>query len=560
MAMSYNDYLTADWKGMGLSADQAIQRVAGDSSLTAQQKAQILKQRGASTGGVDRAMGWGSGTAQQKAQSIFGGTPAPQPNPQPQGQTPFGNGLTPGQGRDWNPNTYQATTPQTTAQRTAQINQIWGDPSLTAEQKYAQIRNLGVGAGEVANARGMSWGDLSGQLGSRLGVDLNSPQAVIQAMRSGQIDATLGAQLLQGSMADKSGYESRELAKQINDYYGGEVLGWNQSALADDLGGTIQGQRGTGILDQMLRGDMVFNEGMDNLRSNWRFQKQSTDGTMMEYVPGQGMVARTDAYMPWFGQGGVGGPGGGMPGGGGTGYDPGYVGNGGTGGGGGGIGVGGNPGVGGQGQYDTVDQLMSGYSDSPLAALARSQSLDQMAARGMQNSAMASSAGELAALQAYLPVAQQDSGQSFEDYAQRLGYTQQLGLNEQSFGHSMQLMESEYDRRSQMLQQEYGNTYALEQLRQTGNMDIARLQQNANQWQLSQNQYGAYVQNQMMVQEMMQREINQAQTTQGLSAEQKQAAIDEIINRYSGWASRVNEMYSGASGWSWDWIPEMGSA
>lgn len=560
MAMTYDDYLKVDPKSTGLSVDQMIQRVAGDSGLTATQKAQVLKHHGASTGGVDRAMGWSGGTAQQKANSIFGGQPQPKPQPQTTGNTPLRTGLLAGTGRDWSPNNYHETGAGDVATRTRKINEIWDNPNLSREQKYSAIKGLGVGLGEVANARGMSYEDAASRLGQGLGVDINSPDAVLAAMRSGQIDRNTAAQILQGSMAGRSGAESRAMAERLNMRYGGGLLGWDQSALAGDLENTHQGRTGTSIIDKMLRGEQQFDTGMDNLRETWRFMK-SNDGARTEYDPRTGgMVPLTEGYMDWWGNGAA--PGGGGPGGGGPGseFDPGYMGNGDQGGGGTGGGPGGGgPGGGGTGggpggqydtSYDTVIELMEQYRSSPLAEQARRAVMDQYAAMGMSNSDIAVQAAEEAAMNAFFQAASQDSSSSLQQALQSQGFYQQGSLNEQQFGHQMELMQSEYGERAKLLQQEFGNSIEMENLRQSGLIDLENLRQRFNSQQLDQSRFLAYSQFANVYGEMMMNEIRELQQAEGYTEEEKQNGLAEIRQRYENQLGWLDGVFKSSNGWS----------
>lgn len=136
----------------------------------------------------------------------------------------------------------------------------------------------------------------------------------------------------------------------------------------------------------------------------------------------------------------------------------------------------------------TVQSRLEGLLGSGSTFLERARARSKQAAnkRGLLNSSMAVQAGEAAAIDAALPIAQQDSAalmesalsaQNFEqasgiarqDFLQRgelsaQEFIQASGLSLQEFNQSSEMLTQEYDERIRLLDEEYGHR-ATEQLR-----------------------------------------------------------------------------------------------
>jgi hypothetical protein len=73
-------------------------------------------------------------------------------------------------------------------------------------------------------------------------------------------------------------------------------------------------------------------------------------------------------------------------------------------------------------------------SDSPYIKQAQNSALRQASSRGLINTSMAAGAGQAAAIQSALPIAQQDAQQSFQNKQQYDAYRQNLNQAEQQYG------------------------------------------------------------------------------------------------------------------------------
>jgi hypothetical protein len=102
---------------------------------------------------------------------------------------------------------------------------------------------------------------------------------------------------------------------------------------------------------------------------------------------------------------------------------------------------------------DSVKKQITGMmsSDSPYMKAARNKGHQFANQRGMMNSSIAGQAAEAAAINAALPIAQQDASQIAAKNSADLGFKHQQSLNTQTQGHQMEQIDKEDSIRKDLL-------------------------------------------------------------------------------------------------------------
>ena len=102
---------------------------------------------------------------------------------------------------------------------------------------------------------------------------------------------------------------------------------------------------------------------------------------------------------------------------------------------------------------DTVATRLTDITskNSPFMQQARTGAQQVSEKRGLQNSSIAASAGESAALNAALPVAQQDASQTFQKNFAEQGLGHQMQLGEQQQGFDMAKLQQDLATRRELL-------------------------------------------------------------------------------------------------------------
>lgn len=128
---------------------------------------------------------------------------------------------------------------------------------------------------------------------------------------------------------------------------------------------------------------------------------------------------------------------------------------------------------------------------SPLMTAARTKSMQASNRRGLVNSSIAAQAGERAALDVALPIAQQDAAAKTGRNQQKLSTAGQSRLQSESFAgqekladqtqaHRLELGEQEFTNRESLLNTELGNRSDMQQLDLASKERIANMNVQAN--------------------------------------------------------------------------------
>lgn len=127
-------------------------------------------------------------------------------------------------------------------------------------------------------------------------------------------------------------------------------------------------------------------------------------------------------------------------------------------------------------KYESVFDLLNQYldEDSPYMQAAVSRANEEMAARGLLNSSIGVGAAQRAAIESALPIAQQDSQQSY-------GWQ----LSEKEFNQDAALLATEYNRKWNEANLNIEGNLANTALQNKGNVDIQKLK-NQSAWDLGQ--------------------------------------------------------------------------
>ena len=124
---------------------------------------------------------------------------------------------------------------------------------------------------------------------------------------------------------------------------------------------------------------------------------------------------------------------------------------------------------------DLVANQMSDLlqSDSPYLTAARTSAAQTAASRGLLNSSMAAGAGELAAIQSALPIAQQDANTSFQQGLTNQGYLNQASQTNAAAQNQLGLLGAQDTATKEQMALQQG--YTLEQMDQQQLNDLQKL-------------------------------------------------------------------------------------
>lgn len=180
-----------------------------------------------------------------------------------------------------------------------------------------------------------------------------------------------------------------------------------------------------------------------------------------------------------------------------------------------------------QGQLNTLLQ-----NQNPLMQRAYYQGLDMANSRGLLNSSMASEAAQAAMMDVALPIAQNDAGTYYDQGTRNQGFQNQFNLNDRQY-----LQTAEQAELNRALEREK---------MQNSNSTLAQ--------STTANTQGKYLDaiNQITNNAMV--SINEIETMQGMTTEEKDAMIANTIKRRDADLAWTRQLYSNMPTWDFSWF------
>lgn len=181
-------------------------------------------------------------------------------------------------------------------------------------------------------------------------------------------------------------------------------------------------------------------------------------------------------------------------------------------------------------------------TDSPYITRARTRAAQTANSRGLINSSMAAGAGEAAAIDAALPVAQQDAQTYTQQQYQNQNASNQAKLFNADFGNQTFFRQLDTDNRLKVDQQQQQQQLKLAEMDRDLRLDLAAID-------VSQKDYAAfsdYISNTSQQYQVQQTNIS---TDPGLSVEEKNRALQDLSVTYRSNMQVMSDLYGVDISW-----------